>query len=384
MRFRHWAIALAVICLTVFVSAALVCAEQKNIDPFTQLGLFQSDEYIKAKAGQGTKLDLDPSMQPERINTPMTPSWKPKPPPWRFGWSDITVHNPWRMTVTWEGKVEAKKYPKLIKELIQLEAGGDINKQISDCENLLAKGVDVLIISPGSPSALVPVIEKAYEKGVPVIVFHGRVDTEKFTCSIQPDEYGFGWVFGDWLGKELKGKGKVIGIKGLPGYKPAIDRWQGAVDGLAQYPGVKIIGEEFGHWSPVKGRQAATNLLAAHPQFDGILSVDPWALGACLELMAAANRPMVPCTGFEENSASKIWKKYNVRGIGANEPPWLAAEAIKIAIKVMEGQPFYKRYLTSVPVVRQEDVDKYYRADMPDSYYPGSHLPDEILRQIYK
>ena len=366
------------------IAPGSIFAETASMDPFTQLPLFDSDNYIAAKAGEGKIVDLNPAMAPERINTPMTPSWKPKPPPWRFGWSDITVHNPWRMMVTWEGKLEAQKHPDLIKELIQVEAGGDISKQIADCENLLAKGVDVLIISPGSPGALVPVIEKAYDKGIPVIVFHGRVNTEKFTCSIQPDEYGFGWILGDWLGKHLNGKGKVIGLKGLPGYKPAIDRWQGAVDGLGQYPGVKIIGEEFGHWSPVKGRQAATNLLAAHPQFDGILSIDPWALSACLELMIAAGRPLVPSTGFEENSSFKAWKKYDIPGIGANEPVWLAAEAVKIGIKVMQGQPFYKRYLTKVPVVERKDVDKVYREDMPDSYYPGSYLPDEVLKEIYQ
>lgn len=366
------------------VLGAAGTAPAAQVDPFTNLPMFSSENYLKVRSGAGVKIDLDPAMQPEMINTPMTPSWKTKKPPWRIGWSDITVHNPWRMMVTWEGKLEAEKHPKLIKELIQVEAGGDINKQISDCENLLAKGVDVLIVSPGSPSALVPVIEKAYDKGIPVIIFHGRVNTEKFTCSIQPDEYGFGWVFGDWLGKQLKGKGEVIGFKGLPGYKPAIDRWQGALDGLAQYPGVKIVGQEFGHWSPVKGRQAATSLLAAHPKFDGILAIDPWALAACLELMSSAGRKMVPATGFEENSSFKAWIKYDVPGIGANEPTWLAAEAVKIAIKIMQGQPFHKRYLTQVPVVHREDVDKVYREDMPDSYYPGSHLPDEVIRKIYK
>ena len=136
--------------------------------------------------------------------------------------------------------------------------------------------------------------------------------------------------------------------------------------------------------SPVQGRKAATDLLAAHPKFDGVLAIDPWALAACLELMAAANRPMVPSTGFEENSSFKAWIKYNVTGIGANEPTWLGGEAVKIAVKVLQGEPIFKRYLTGVPIITREDLEKVYRPDMPDSYYPGSHLSDEILKQIYK
>jgi ribose transport system substrate-binding protein len=361
-----------------------VIAQEMIKDPYTELPMLDPNAYLKFRGKKTAEITLSPAMEPEMVNTPMTPNWKPKDPPWTIGWSDITVHNPWRMTVTWEGKYVAQKYPNLIKSLFQVEAGGDIGKQVSDVENLIAKGVDALIISPGSPSALVPVIEKAYDRGVPVIVFHGRVSTERFTSSIQPDEYGFGWLFGDWLGKQLNGKGKIIGFKALPGYKPAIDRWQGAVDGIAQYPGIKMLGAEFAHWSPVKGRQAAMNLLAAHPEFDGILSIDPWATAAVIELMVAAGRPLVPTTGFEENSSFKVWKKYNVPGIGANEGTWLASQAVLVAIKVLQGEPIFKRYLTRVPIVTREDMDRLYRPDMPDSFYPGSHLPDEILREIYQ
>lgn len=388
MKKKTWLLILLVFSFTAatlfFGAPASVYAQQQIKDPYTALPMFDPNEYLKLRGERHAEIILSPAMEPEKINTPMTPHWKPKNPPWTIGWSDITVHNPWRMTVTWEGKYVAQKYPKLIENLFQVEAGGDIGKQISDVENLIAKGVDALIISPGSPSALVPVIEKAYDKGIPVIVFHGRVNTLKFTSSIQPDEYGFGWIFGDWLGKQLNGKGKIIGFKALPGYKPAIDRWQGAADAIARYPGIKMLGAEFAHWSPVKGRQAATNLLAAHPEFDGILSIDPWATAAVIELMVAAGRPLVPTTCFEENSSFKVWKKYNVPGIGANEGTWLASQAVLVAMKVLQGQPIYKRYLTRVPIVTKEDLDKMYRPDMPDSYYPGSHLPEEILLKIYK
>jgi len=382
--------------LSVFVISSLVVTfslvggsvslaqEEKIKDPFTELELLNPEEYLKYRGKKYVEVELSPAMEVERINTPMTPNWKPKSPPWTIGWSDITIHNPWRMTVTWEGKYEVSKYPDLIKNFIQVEAGGDINKQISDIENLIARGVDALIICPGSPGALVPVIEKAYDKGIPVIVFHGRVNTEKFTSGIQPDEYGMGWLFGTWLGERLKGKGKIIGFKALPGYKPAIDRWQGAFDAISRYPGIKLLGAEFAHWSPIKARQAATDLLAAHPQFDGVLSVDPWATAAVIELMAAQGMSFVPMTGFEENSSFKLWLKYDIEGIGANEPSWLGAEAVKVAMKVLQGEPVFKRYLTRVPIVTKEDAKRLYRADMPDSYYPGSHLPEEILEKIYK
>jgi ribose transport system substrate-binding protein len=355
---------------------------ERELDPFTELPVLNPMEYLQYMGESHTDVDFNPAMEAESLNTPMTPSWETKSPPWKLGYSEITIHNPWRMTVMREALYEAEKHPE-IEEIFQLEAGGDINKQISDIENLVAKDVDALIISPGSPGALVPVIEKAYDMGIPVIIFHGRIETEKFTCSIQPDEYGFGWLFGDWLGEQLNGEGEVIGIKGLPGYKPAIDRWAGAVAGISQYPDIEIIAEEFGHWSPVEGKKAATSLLAAHPDFDGILSIDPWATAAILELMDTQGREMVPTTGFEENSSFAAWIEYDVKGIGAYEPTWLAGEAVKAAIKILQGEPVKKRYLTRVPVVTEEGRDKLYREDMPPSYYPGSHLPEEIIQEIF-
>jgi ribose transport system substrate-binding protein len=388
MKRKGWLVVLlvSILVVPVFVQigAISVAAQEKIVDPYTSLPMFDPNEYLRVLGEKYANVALSPAMLAEKINTPDTGKWKSSPPPWRFGYSDITVHNPWRMTVWNEAKYEAEKYPKLIKEMYQVEAGGDISKQIADIEDLIAKGVNALLISPGSPGALVPVIEKAYDKGIPVILLNGRINSEKFTSECEHDEFGMGWLFATWLGKQLNGKGSIIGIKGLAGYKDATDRWNGALAGIAQYPGIKLLGSEFGQWSPVEGRRAATNLLAAYPHFDGILSIDPWGTAAILELMAAAGRPMVPTTGFEENSSFRAWKKYDVTGIGANEPTWLSAEAVKIAIKVLQGEPIYKRYVALVPIVDKAASEKLYRGDMPDSYYPGSHLPEEVLKKIFK
>ena len=357
-------------------------AEEKEVkELFTEV--VDPNLYLEGLGERWVDVEFSPFMNAEPINTPMTPHWEVKEPPWTFGYSDLTISNPWRTTVMKEAQYEAEKHPE-IGEFFVTEAGGDINDQISDIENLIAKNIDALIIVPGSPSALVPVIEKAYDSGIVIIVVHGRVDTEKFTCSIQPDEYGFGWIFGDWLGKKLNGQGEVVGIKAMAGYKPAIDRWAGALDGISQYPDIKIIGEEFGQWDPVEGKKAATSLLAAHKDFDGILSIDPWATAAILELMAYEGREMVPTTGFEENSSFKAWIDNDVEGIGCYEPTWLSAEAVIAAIKVLQGQPVYKRYLTNAPIITEEVRDKIYRPDMSSSYYPGSRLPEEMLQEIFK
>jgi len=377
-------ISVLVVPAFLLASAMPVKAQEKLIDPYTALPVFDPNVYLQVLGEKYVDIDLCPVMLNEPINTPDTGKWKSSPPPWIFGYSDITVHNPWRMTVWNEAKYEAGKYPKVIKEMYMVEAGGDISKQMADIENLMAKRVNALLISPGSPSALVPVIEKAYDKGIPVILFNGRINSEKFTSGCQHDEFGMGWAFATWLAEQLNGKGTVVGIKGLAGYKDATDRWNGALAGIAQYPGIKLLGSEFGQWSPVEARKAATNLLAAHPKFDGILSIDPWGTAAIIELMGAAGRPMVPTTGFEENSSFRNWKKYDVTGIGANEPTWLSAEAVKVAIKVLQGEPVFKRYVARVPIINREAGDRLYRGDMPDSYYPGTHLPEEILQKLHK
>jgi ribose transport system substrate-binding protein len=119
-------------------------------------------------------LAVPPAQEPEMVDT----TEYQKEGPYKIGFSNISVVNSWRVQMVEELKHEAALHPE-VAELYITDAGGDINKQIADIEDLLAKGIDALLVTPASPTALVPVIEEAYESGIPVIVFNSALDGDQ-------------------------------------------------------------------------------------------------------------------------------------------------------------------------------------------------------------
>src|SRR5918912_439276 len=97
---------------------------------------------------------------------------------YRFGFSQVTVVEPWRVQFNKDMKKEADKHPEL--ELIITDGQDKTEKQVADVENLIQQGVDVLLISPKESAGLTGVTLKAIDAGIPVIVLDRNVNTDKY------------------------------------------------------------------------------------------------------------------------------------------------------------------------------------------------------------
>ena len=98
-----------------------------------------------------------------------------KKPPYTIGFSNHSVVNSWRIQMVRELQAEADRHKDVIKDFFITDANGSISKQISDVQDLLAKGMIALVLAPLSPDALVPTVTKAVRQGVPVIVFNSSI-----------------------------------------------------------------------------------------------------------------------------------------------------------------------------------------------------------------
>ena len=92
---------------------------------------------------------------------------------------------------------------------------------MADIEDLLTKGVDLLIVYPTSADAIIPAIEDAYDSGIPVIVFGGAIDTDYYTSLVGQNFVEFGRAGAKWLAEELGGKGKILMFSGIAGNSTA-------------------------------------------------------------------------------------------------------------------------------------------------------------------
>ena len=96
--------------------------------------------------------------------------------------------------------------------------------QKQQIDQFIKERVNLLIVSPNQIHTISSVIDKAYDAGIPVILFDRKTDSEKYTAFIGADNYEAGHEMGQFIARQLNGKGNVVEIGGLKGSSPAIAR----------------------------------------------------------------------------------------------------------------------------------------------------------------
>ena len=122
-------------------------------------------------------------------------------------------------------------------------------RQVQQIDSLLRIGIDLLIVAPNQVQTISPAIDRAYDSGIPVIVFERKTNSEKYTAFISADNYEMGKVMGEYVAHRLNFQGRVLEVMGLNGSSPAIDRHRGFTDALCQYPGIEIVDTLQGDWT---------------------------------------------------------------------------------------------------------------------------------------
>lgn len=308
------------------------------------------------------------------------------PPPWILGFSQFDLANVWRVQVEAEIKYELVKHKDI--QVYRTDAQGKTSKQISDIEDLLARGVDILLIAPSSTTALNPVIEKAYDQGVPVVTICSQVTSGKVAAACYTDNYEYGRTGATKIAEILNGKGEVIALRGYPGNSNDIGRYKGFKSVLEEYPGIKLVAEEYVYWDLAKAKRASEELLAAHPEIDAAWScggsIGRGFMFACLE--AGMEVPLPINGGDSENGFLKMWKKYQPKGfdsIVAGFPPYVGQVGIQVVSKILHGEKYEKDNVVVPEPITAENLDQYVRPEMPDKMFCFTHLPDDILKSLY-
>ena len=122
-------------------------------------------------------------------------------------------------------------------------------RQVQQIDSLVESGIDLLIVAPNQVKTISPAIDRAYDKGIPVIVFERKTSSEKYSAFISADNYEMGRTMGEYIANRLKGNGNVLEIIGLDGSSPAIERHNGFMDALKDKPGIKVVGALQGDWT---------------------------------------------------------------------------------------------------------------------------------------
>ena len=302
-----------------------------------------------------------------------------------IGFSNVFTGNSWVIQLLAEAEWRAGQFPE-IERYIVTDANFDPSKQVADVEDMLAQGVDAIVINPTSPVAIVPVLERAYDAGVAVIIVAADAETDKATVRILADQVKFGRDGGEFLVEAMGGEGKIISLRGIAGISVDTDRWAGAAEAFADHPDIEVVGEVYAQWAYDQGRQACESLALAHPQIDGVWSSGGAMTQACIEVFNELGRDLVPMTGEANNGFFGAWVENQESGfdsIAPQNPTWMVAEGIAAAVGVLNGDEVYTEYQVIAEPYTSADLSELYRPDLNDSYWVGSILPDERLEELY-
>lgn len=185
-------------------------------------------------------------------------------------------------------------------EIVYADAQQDNAKQVADVENFLRQKIDLLIISPNEAKPLTPVVKRAFDAGIPVIVLDREIEGDTYTTFIGADNRAIGRAAGEYAAQLLGGKGDVVEIKGLPGSTPARDRSAGFRAAIAQYPGIHIIHDPVANWLREEAMTQMEAALAAHPHIDLVYGHnDPMAIGAYLAARAKGREKEMQFIGID-------------------------------------------------------------------------------------
>ncbi|MHA6645888.1 substrate-binding domain-containing protein [Mesorhizobium sp. A623] len=316
-------------------------------------------------------------------DNPTVPAGKyKKDGPWVIGMSYFGINaNTWTVQVAHEAEFAAAK-DKRISKFIQLDAGFDQKKQVADIEDLIAQKVDAIIVQPVTSTSADASIQKAVAAGIPVVLHTGRIETDAYTTEIQGGAEHFGKVMGDFLVKELGGKGNIWVLRGLAGHPEDTNRYNGLLQAL-KGTDVKIAAEDHGDWQYDKGKKVCETLYLSNPQVDGIWSSGADMARACVDVFKQFGAKIPPITGEGNNGFFGLWISEGLKSIAPEYGPTQGAAGIRAAVTLLEGKEMKKHYDYNPDGWDLEKAKKYYREDLSDAVWWPSELSEEKLKEYY-
>lgn len=173
----------------------------------------------------------------------------------------------WRDKMNREMEREMLFHPDSYIEI--LCAYDNNEKQIEDIQSFIDRDFDIIIVAPNESEALTPIVRKAYEKGIPVVIFDRRIVGDSYSSYIDLDNKGIGESAAVYSRSLLSGrKSKVLEIKGLEGSSPAQERHEGFTEVLSGYPEVDLVASVSADWDRDKAYAKMDSLIGIYPDID--------------------------------------------------------------------------------------------------------------------
>lgn len=235
----------------------------------------------------------------------------------------------------------------------------DVQTQISQVEDQLAKGIDGLAIAPTDPNALAPIVDQAKAQGVGVVFVDTKGSNEGVTFIGTNNEEG-AKLAADYICDNVEKGSDVAILQGIITQSTGQARAEGAKAGLTAC-GLNVVAEQPADWDRAQGQSVMENILTGNPNLKAVFaSNDNMALGAVEALKGAGKLADVMVVGYDANpdAAASILAGEMTASVAQN-PTNMGALGVENALKVKRGETIPSNIDTGTVLVTKENAAEY-------------------------
>ena len=238
---------------------------------------------------------------------------------------------------------------------VEIRTAKDNNRnQIEDIKYFIDRKVDLLIVAPNEAAAITPVIEKAYQQGIPVVVVDRKTLSDKYTAFVGADNYEIGKDVGQYIINRLNKTGKILEITGLEGSTPAMERHKGLVEALTEAPGVELTASVDGGWLQSVAAEKMDSILSTAGDIDLVFAQnDRMAIGAYLSAKQKNQEHEMLFVGIDALPGKEYGVEQVITGVldATFIYPTGGDKVIQIAMDILEKRPFERDTKLSTALV---------------------------------
>lgn len=242
-------------------------------------------------------------------------------------------------------------------------AHDDADVQERQINEMIDAGVDLLIVSPQQIGELSAAVDRAYDAGIPVVLYDRKTNSEKYTAFLGADNYLIGSMLADHVAQMLGGSGRIVEIGGLKASSPAIERTRGFREELKRYPGLTVVAARSGDWTEGSGERAMEDILRS---YDGPIDCvfggnDRMAVGARKVLSQrrapseVARIKFVGVDALPSEGAGMCQVRDGILTASAIYPTH-GDELMQLALDILEGRKFEHENLMASSIVTADNA----------------------------
>lgn len=254
----------------------------------------------------------------------------------KIGISISTLNNPYFVTLKDSAEAKAKE---LGMETTTVDAQNDPAKQVSDIEDLIQQGVDILLINPADSSAIASAISSANNANIPVITVDRSAEGGEVVAHVASDNAAGGKMAGEYIIEQLGEEAKVVELEGIPGSSAARERGAGFNEAIAAASGYEVASKQAANFDRAQGLTVMENIIQSTKDFKAVFAHnDEMALGAVQALNAAGLTDVI-VVGFDATEdAVKAVEDGKMAATVAQKPDLMGEQAVEAAQKVLKDE----------------------------------------------